>query len=105
MGRSRVSNVVGLYNMEHRAVNARPLEYSLRICEFCLPPVADADRRDAAKAHTSPCVRRMALSLARVLRRAWDVDFAQNRVSHQFRLLERLGHEAQVGRIERKEEA
>ena len=28
----------------------------------------------------------MSLSLARVLRRAWDVDFAQNRVSHQFRL-------------------
>ena len=48
MGRSRVSNVVGLYNMEHRAVSACPLKYSLRICEFCLSPVADADRRDGA---------------------------------------------------------
>ena len=56
MGRSRVSNVVGLYNMQHRAVSACPLKHSLRICEFCLPPVADADRPDAAKAHTSPCV-------------------------------------------------
>ena len=36
--------------MQHRAVSACPLKYSLRICEFCLSPVADADRRDAAKA-------------------------------------------------------
>ena len=41
--------------MQHSAVSACPLKYSLRICEFWLSPVADADRRDAAKALTSPC--------------------------------------------------
>ena len=39
--------------MQHRAISACPLKYSLRICEFCLPPVADADRRDACGAKLS----------------------------------------------------
>ena len=46
----------------------------------------------------------MPLSLARVLRRAWDVDFAQNLVRHFLCVVEVIDREAQAGRIERIEE-
>ena len=46
----------------------------------------------------------MSLSLARVLRRARDVDFAQNLVRHFLCVVEVIDREAQAGRIERIEE-